>query len=189
MKRFSMMLAGATLAMLGSVAMASSMSLTHFKPRVMPVLVGVNAKGHVTRVLPSTELSPKLQRLLTENLGEWIVRPAMVKGRAMASQMIVNVALRATPRKDGNYDVNFAYVSMLPSPFGAAAHWVWKDSDQLALVSDSDMGLRQRMWRPRHLPPSRHWQPRTIETMRPASHVVPRPVAPSPHAVVSPPRR
>ena len=189
MKRFSTMLAGTALALLGSAAMASSMSLTHFRPRVMPVLVGVNAKGHVTKVLPSTELSPKLQRLLTENLGEWIVRPAMVKGRAMASQMIVNVALRAAPRKDGNYDVNFAYVSMLPSPFGTAAHWVWKDGDRLVLVSDSDAGLHWRMRRPRHFPPPRPWRPRGTGTMRPASHGVPHPAAPPSHPVVSPPRR
>ncbi|TAM28635.1 MAG: hypothetical protein EPN68_05145 [Rhodanobacter sp.] len=181
MKRFCMVLASAAMMLSGGVAMASSMSLTHFKPKVMPVLVAVNAKGHVTKVLPSTQLSPRLQRLLTENLNEWIAKPAMTKGHAVGSQVIVNVALRAEPRKDGNYDVKFAYVSMLPSPYGAAAHWVWKDGDQLALVSDSDMGLRQRMWRPRPMPPPRvDWRPRMVETMRPAnSPSAPRPAPPS----------
>jgi hypothetical protein len=181
MKRFCMVLASAAMMLSGGVAMASSMSLTHFKPKVMPVLVAVNAKGHVTKVLPSTQLSPRLQRLLTENLNEWIAKPAMTKGHAVGSQVIVNVALRAEPRKDGNYDVKFAYVSMLPSPYGAAAHWVWKDGDQLALVSDSDMGLRQRMWRPRPMPPPRvDWRPRVVETMHPASsQPAPRPAPPS----------
>ncbi|WP_139201700.1 hypothetical protein [Rhodanobacter glycinis] len=183
MKRLCMVLAGVGMALSGGAAVASSMSLTHFKPKVMPVLVAVNAKGHVTKVLPSTPLSPKLQRLLAENLDEWIAKPAMAKGHAVGSQVIVSVALRAEPRKDGNYDVNFAYVSMLPSPYGSAAHWVWKDGDQLALVSDSDAGLRQRMWRPRPVPPPRmNWRPRMDETMRPASN----PPAPRP---VPPPRR
>ena len=183
MKRFHRMGIGVAMAMLGGAAMASSsMSLTYFKPKVMPVLVAVNAKGHVTKVLPSTRLPPKLQRLLTENLGEWIARPAMYKGRAVGSQLIVNVALRAEPRKDGNYDVNFAYVSMLPSPYGASAHWVWRDGDQLALVSDSDAGLRQRPWRFQPTPPPRmNWSPRVVRTMQPASSPsTPRPATP-PH--------
>jgi hypothetical protein len=160
----------------GSAAMAGSMSLTHFKPQVMPVLVAVNAKGHVTKVLPSTELSPTLQRLLAKNLNEWIARPAMVKGRAVASQMIVNVALRAKPRADGRYDVNFAYVSMLRSPFGGAVHWAWKDGRELALVSDS--GMRAP---PRWCPPPRNFPPPRVmprDTMRAASGPAPRPVTP-----------
>ena len=181
MKQFHAMLVGAVMMLACGTTMADPMALTHFKPRVMPVLVAVDAKGHVTKVLPSTPLSPKLQRLLAENLDEWIAKPAMAKGHAVGSQVIVSVALRAEPRKDGNYDVNFAYVSMLPSPYGSAAHWVWKDGDQLALVSDSDAGLRQRMWRPRPVPPPRvDWRPRMVETMRSAnSPSAPRPVPPS----------
>lgn len=180
MKQFHAVLAGVVMMLTCGAVMADPMSLTHFKPRVMPVLVAVNAKGHVTKVLPSTELPPALQRLLTENLNEWITRPAMVKGHAVASQMIVNVALRAKPRADGRYDVNFAYVSMLHSPFGGAAHWSWKDGHELALVSDSDMRTSPR-WRPPPPPqnfPSQQFVPRN--TTRMASSPAPRPVTPPP---------
>ena len=137
MKRFNATLISCALVMFGGVAMASPMSLTQFKPQVMPVLVEVNAQGHVTRVLPSVELTPKFQQLLTKDIGEWITGPAMVKHRAVGSQLIMNVSLRTTPRNDGKYDASFAYVSSLPSPFGAGAHWVTKDGIELALVSDS----------------------------------------------------
>jgi len=179
MKQFQVMLAGAVMMLACGTTMADSMSLTHFKPRVMPVLVAVNAKGHVTKVLPSTELSPTLQRLLTENLNEWIARPATVKGHAVASQMIVNVALHAKRRADGRYDVNFAYVSMLHSPFGGAAHWAWKDGRELALVSDSDVRSPPR-WRPPPPPsfPQQQFVPRN--TTRMASSPAPRPVTPPP---------
>ena len=182
MKQFHAMLAGTVMMLACGTAMADSMALTHFKPRVMPVLVAVNARGQVTKVLPSTELSPPLQRLLTENLDRWIVRPAMVKGHAVASQMIVNVALRAKSRADGKYDVNFSYVSMLHSPFGGAAHWVWKDGHELALVSDSAMGAPTR-WRPPPPSPLQNFQPQRSmpqNTMRMASSPAPRSATPPP---------
>ncbi|OOG44381.1 hypothetical protein B0E52_08305 [Rhodanobacter sp. C06] len=131
------MLAGA-LAMLGGTAMASSGALSAPKPKVLAVLVQVDAQGHVTKALPSLPLDPEFQRMLVKTLDGWITRPASIKGHPVTSQMIINVALQAKPRKDGDYDANFAYVSSLPSPYGAAAHWVWSSNgNQLALVSDS----------------------------------------------------
>lgn len=63
MKRFHRV--GIGMVMLGGVAMASSsMSLTQFKPRVMPVLVAVNARARVTKVLPANRPSPKSMLLL-----------------------------------------------------------------------------------------------------------------------------
>jgi hypothetical protein len=76
--------------------------------------------------------------------------------------------------------VNFAYVSMLHSPFGGAAHWSWKDGHELALVSDSDMRTSPR-WRPPPPPqnfPSQQFVPRN--TTRMASSPAPRPVTPPP---------
>jgi len=156
MKRINVMLLAGAMVLLSGAAMASSAALSASKPKVMAVLVEVNAQGHVTRVLPSIELSPRFQRLLLRELGEWITRPAVVKGHAVASQMIVDVALRATPRKDGNYDSSFVYVSSLPSPFGgSAAHWVWSHNDnQLALVSDSGMGRRDLQMAQPYSPPA-----------------------------------
>ena len=130
------MLAGA-LAMLGGTAMASSGALSAPKPKVLAVLVEVDAQGHVTKALPSLQLTPEFQRMLVKTLDGWIAHPASIKGHPVASQLIINVALQAKPRKDGDYDANFAYVSSLPSPYGAAAHWVWSNNgNQLALVSD-----------------------------------------------------
>ena len=133
MKRFHRMLIGGVLLATGTFAMASSVSLTSFPPRVMPVFVHVNSLGKVTEVQPSTQLPPRLRRLLASNLRQWISKPAIVDGRPVDSYSIVNVALHATPRKDGKYDASFAFVSILPAPF-ASAYWSTKDGTQLALV-------------------------------------------------------
>ena len=133
MKRFHRVLIGAVLLAIGPLATASPGSLTSFPPRVMPVLVHVNSLGKVTEVQPSTQLSPRLRRLLASNLRRWISKPAMVDGHPVDSYSIVNVALHATPRKDGKYDASFAFVSILPAPF-ASAYWSTKDGTQLALV-------------------------------------------------------
>lgn len=171
--------AGLALALIGTIVMAEPMSLTYFKPKVMPVLVAVNTRGRVTEVLPSTALAPKFQRLLTENLAGWIKGPAKVKGRAVDSQFIVNVAMRTTKLTDGDYAVSFAYVSSLPSPYGGAAHWVWKNGVQLALVSDADSNRWRRISPPRLLlpPPPPHWQ--HYEPM-PAYRATFRSMAPAP---------
>ena len=133
MKRFHRMLIGGVLLATGTLATASPGSLTSFPPRVMPVLVHVNSQGKVTEVQPSTQLPPRLRRLLASSLRRWISRPAMVDGHPVASQSIVNVALHAAPRKDGKYDASFAFVSILPAPF-ASGYWSTKDGTQLALV-------------------------------------------------------
>lgn len=185
MKRLHVILMAAALAGSAGPVLADSMSMTRFKPQVMPVLVAVDAHGHVTKVMPSVELPPTLQRLLTENLDEWIRGPAVVKGRAVASQMIVNVALRTEQRKDGTYAAHFAYVSRLPSPFGGAAHWATKDGVQLALVSDSaNQGFRQR-WAPPPPPQYNQWpvQRSMAGPMRSAAfsgHAAARPASPPP---------
>ena len=101
MKRFHRRLIGGVLLAMGPLAMASSVSLTSFPPRVMPVLVHVNSLGKVTEVQPSAQLSPRLQRLLASSLRQWISKPAMVDGHPVDSQSIVNVALHATPRRGG----------------------------------------------------------------------------------------
>jgi hypothetical protein len=174
MKRISMILIACAVAALAGPAMADSMSITQFKPRVMPVLVEVNAHGHVTKILPSTQLTPKLQRLLAENIKQWVVRPASVKGHQVDSQVIMQVALKAVPVEGNKYDVSFTYVSMVQSPFGAAAHWVWKDGHELALVSDDAATnfRRERRFAP---PPPPVSQP--YRQVQVASHTSPAPSA------------
>ena len=133
MKRFHRILIGAVLLAIGPLATASPGSLTSFPPRVMPVFVHVNSLGKVTEVQPSTQLSPRLRRLLASSLRQWISKPALVDGHPVDSYSIVNVALHATPRKDGKYDASFAFVSIAPAPF-TSGYWAGRNFSHVSLV-------------------------------------------------------
>lgn len=185
LKRLPMLaLLGLPMAIAGT-AMAGSASLSPFPPKVLPVLVNVNASGKVTEASPAMKLSPALDRLLRKNLDEMITGPARNHGRAVSSQFVLNLYLHATPRQDGEYDANFAYVSTTPVPFGRW-HWVDLDGRRLALAADSSYPapfLRMpRMPRPQSMPdrPMRYAQPRQPAMARMPAPVPPPPVAP-PH--------
>ena len=138
MKPLRTSLIACAIAAVAGTALASSGSLVEFKPRIMPVVVQVNADGRVTDILPSEQLTPSWQRMLIEQLNAWIVKPATVKDRPVASRFIVEIAMQAKPRKDGKYDANFVYVKSLPLAFGGALHWeVVNGGMEFALVSDS----------------------------------------------------
>lgn len=123
------------LAIAGSSAvMATSQSLNEFTPKVLPVLVQVNSHGKVTAVSPSIELSPQFDRLLRQTVAELITRPANDHGHPVASQFVMNLALRTSPRPDGTYDARFAYVSTSPVPSGSW-YWVHVDGHRLALMN------------------------------------------------------
>jgi len=141
MKRFRMLAAAGVMATMGNVALASTGSLTQFRPQVMPVLVHVNSHGDVTEVSPSIELTPVLKKLLATSLDNWINEPGKANGRPVATVLIVNVALKTEPRADGNYDAKFAYVSSSASPF-FSAHWASINGHELALV-DNTGGSRE----------------------------------------------
>ena len=134
MKRFQTTLLFGMLSLAASAALASSGSLNEFRPKVMPVLVQVNAHGKVTDASPAIELSPRLRRLLLQNLDEMIVKPATDHGRPVSSQFVANMALRTTPRTEGNYDAQFVFVSSSPVPSGSW-YWVHIDGHRLALAS------------------------------------------------------
>jgi hypothetical protein len=137
MKTFQRSLALGALIFVSGMAAAGSGSLSAFIPKVLPVLVQVDAHGKVTGVSPATELSPKLRRLLRANLDEMITAPAIDdKGRPTSSQFVINLALQTSPRADGNFDVSFAYVSTAPVPSGSW-YWVHTDGRELALASQS----------------------------------------------------
>lgn len=101
--------------------------------KIVPVLVNVNSHGKVTGVDPGVDLSPQYSRLLRENLKEMIKKPAVDEhGKPMSSQFIINLALKTTPRSDGEYDTRFTYVSTSPVPPGS---WIWVHKDhQLGLA-------------------------------------------------------
>lgn len=128
-------LALGALTIFSGVATAASGSLSEFTPKVLPVLVQVDAHGKVTGVSPATALSPKLDRLLRANLDEMINTPVIDKaGHPKSSQFIINLALQTSPRANGDYDMHFAYVSTSPVPSGSW-YWVHTDDRRLALAS------------------------------------------------------
>ncbi|MGN2245555.1 hypothetical protein ACFWZ3_02565 [Frateuria sp. GZRR35] len=151
MKPFCAFLLLGTLAT-GQSALATSMSLNQFTPKVLPVLVQVDSHGKVTQVSSAVELSPRYDRLLRQSLDEMITRPANDHGRPVASQFVINLGLQTTPRPDGNFDARFVYVSTSPVPSGSW-YWVHVDGHRLALRS-RNADMRQRFFR--H-PPNYHW--------------------------------
>lgn len=143
MHRFPMMALAGVLAAGGSAAMANSGSLNEFRPGIMPVLVHVDARGKVTEVSPSAELSPKISRLLRQNLDQMISKPATEHGRPISSQFVVNLALQASPRQQGDYLAQFVYVSSSPVPNGSW-YWVHIDGHRLALANRNDFNRQLR---------------------------------------------
>ena len=144
MKRFQTTLLFGMLSLAASAALASSGSLNEFRPKVLPVLVQVNAHGKVTDASPAMELSPRLRRLLLQNLNEMIVKPATEHGRPISSQFVANLALRTTPRTEGSYDAQFVFVSSSPVPSGSW-YWVHIDGHRLALASRNSINRGARI--------------------------------------------
>lgn len=141
MKRFPMMAFAGMLAVGGGAAMAASWSLNDFTPRIMPVLVQVNANGRVTDASPAVELTPSIKRLMLQNLDELITKPAITHGKAVSSQLVINLALKVEPSENGDYLTRFAYVSSAPVPSGSW-YWVKVDGHRLALASRSGVNRR-----------------------------------------------
>ncbi|MEV8518275.1 hypothetical protein ABZR86_00590 [Dyella marensis] len=134
MKRFRF-LAVLGISLVASQATAASESLSDFPLKTLPVLINVDAAGKITDASPAMHLPPNLERLLRTNLDEMVSGPAHWKGKAISSQCIINVSLKASPRDDGNYDAGFAYLSSQPVPLGRW-HWVNLDGRRLMLASD-----------------------------------------------------
>lgn len=145
MKRMHTIAMAGLLAAGASTATATSLSLNEFTPGIMPVLVQVNARGHVTDVSPSQNLTPKLSRLLRQNIDELISKPATDHGHAVNSQFVINLALQASPLEDGNYSAQFAYVSSSPVPNGSW-YWVKVDGHRLALANRNGFNRPQRTY-------------------------------------------
>lgn len=140
---------------MGAVANTSG-SLNEFRPKVLPVLVQVDAQGKVTKASPAMELPPSLDRLLRANLNEMISKPATDrKGRPIASQFIINLTLSTTPNAGGNYDAKFSYVSTSPVPAGSW-YWVHIDGHRLALASQDSFNRGMRL-RYDHRDVGRNW--------------------------------
>lgn len=111
-------------------------SVNAMDTHVLPVFVVVDTHGTITRILPAEPLPPRYNRMLDETLREWITKPAMVNGHAVASSMILRVSLDVHARDDGKYDLAYHYISAVPTPTAtASSYWRWTNS-QLALVTE-----------------------------------------------------
>ncbi|KRE92473.1 hypothetical protein ASG87_00720 [Frateuria sp. Soil773] len=164
MKRLHAMAFFGLLCATGGSAWATSGALSPFRPRLLPVLVNVNSHGKITDISPAIELSPPMRRLLEKNLGEMITKPAFNHGKPVSSQFVVNLALKATPRAEGDYDAQFSYVSTSPVPFGNW-HWVNIEGRRFALAGPN-MRLPERVrfhdGRAGFAPPMRNSYPRSM---------------------------
>jgi ribosomal protein L24E len=176
MKRFSLLLIvlGCMLAV-NAAANECDGALNCFRNHALPVLVHVNAKGKVTQVQPAIRLRANVERELRKVLDQMITKPAMVKDRPVASQFVINLALNATPREDGKYNIHFSYVSAMPVP-GGGWYWLHVDGRRLALVSNDSGRIRTRHYNPRNYRPVwnswRSSQPAT-QVQRPTSNPMP----------------
>lgn len=131
-------IAATSLFTVAGAGFAVEYSVNTMDTRVLPVFVQVNAEGEVTRILPAEPLAPKFNRMLDATIRGWIKKPAMVKGHAVNSSMIMRVALNVQPRSDGNYDLAYHYVSGTAVPMASASsYWRWINN-HLALVTGSD---------------------------------------------------
>jgi len=173
MKPTRIFVVSAVLAACSGAAFAESASLNQFKPHALPVLVQVDSHGKVTGASPAMDLSPKLTRLLRNNLDEMISRPAVDKhGRPISSQFVINLALQAAPRPDGRYDTRFAYVSMSPVPSGSW-YWVHIDGHRLALANQHSFdGQRRARFHPDHYQPeqNRTYRAESLPSIRNTVH-------------------
>jgi hypothetical protein len=179
-KSRALALLGLSVAGIGA-AMATSQSLNEFTPKVLPVLVQVDRHGTVTALSPSIELSPRFDRLLRQTVDELITKPASDHGHPVASQFVMNLALRTSPRPDGAYDVQFAYVSTSPVPPGSW-YWVHVDGYRLALMNRNAARPDRffhadRGWEHRWVPQG---SPRLDSPARGVSHAAAQPLGTAP---------
>jgi len=123
-------------AVVGNAAASGPISLNPSSSWVLPVLVQVNTKGKVTHVSAAFELTPYYDKLLRKNISELITGPAILRKQPVSSQLVINMALHTTPRDEGGYYAQFAYVSSSPLP-SEPLHWVHVDGHRLVLAGNN----------------------------------------------------
>lgn len=181
MRTFPMSVVFGLLCAAGSVASASD-SLSPFPPRIVPVLVQVDAHGKITDASSAVKLSPQLTRLMNKNLDEMIVAPAKINGKAVSSQFVINLRLDAEPTEQGEYSAQFAYVSVSPVPSGSW-FWVNEDGRRLSLARQGSMHREPVHRYGNRFMPTRNRVPVTAPPVKPPTPTVSRgaasPVRPS----------
>lgn len=144
--RYCFRLAAWLLLMIGAPAFASGM-MPPSRPappasRILPVLVQVDALGKVVNVTPSEELGAPMLALVKQTLDALITRPAHDRhGHAVASRLIVRLAVNAAPAADGTYRVQLSYVSARAVPAG---QWRWVHTGDKVALTRADAFDRNR---------------------------------------------
>lgn len=125
MKRHILLSLTLLLSFAAGMASASPKQDTTTAPRVVQVLVDVNANGEVTAVTPAYKLRPAFVRQIRDALQKMITEPAMKHGEPVSSQFVLTLGLVATVRENGESSVKIKYISSKALPNGS---WYWQSS-------------------------------------------------------------
>lgn len=101
--------------------------------RVVRVFVHVDANGKVAAVEPAVELKTELKTALRATLDRLITKPAVVDGKAVASQFVMDLAIKTAARSGGDFTATFQYLSSQAVPSGSW-RWVRRAGRQPVLV-------------------------------------------------------
>lgn len=122
------------LSLAGGLVPASASNAAAGQSHTLPVLVKVSTTGKVTDISPAYKLRPSFQRLLRTTLGKMITRPAMKKGKAVDSQLVITLAVLTSKDANGETQSTLRYLAAKPLPPGAW-HWIRNAENRLALSS------------------------------------------------------
>lgn len=120
----------------GGLATASEPNAPAGQSHVLPILVKVNTTGKVTDISPAYKLRPSFQRLLRNTIDKMITKPAMKKGKAVNSQLVITLAVLTNKAVNGKEDTTLKYLAARPLPPGSW-HWIRNAENRLALSSQS----------------------------------------------------
>lgn len=116
----------------------------------IPVLVNVDAQGHVRDVSPAYPLRWSMRQQVRQALDEMISKPAMLNGKAVSSQFIATLKLQLIQQTDGSYTLRFSLVSSRLVPHGS---WFWLHRSNGTLALAAQDGRRERPYFGRPYPP------------------------------------
>lgn len=101
----------------------------------LPVLVKVDSKGKVGDISSAYSISPAFQKLIHATLAKMITKPAMKKGKPVASQFVITFGVIKQQVASGQTSVSLKYLGSKALPPG---NWHWvrdKQDDKLALAN------------------------------------------------------
>lgn len=138
---------------ISSQARATGLTVAHFEPNVVPVLVKVDKEGAVTSVFAAERLRPAIDRMLYRNARDVVVKQ---EDASYSRMLVLRMKLDARPRDDGAYDARFVVIEAKPVPSGS---WFWlRQGDRYALVDGNRLPHSQQNFE-RSRAPMQRWSP------------------------------